>query len=97
MSSWIYKDGEIPSYKNESIERRYLNNVRKNQILKVKSSLLELKIDFIELKDRELKDSKINKIKSETEELFFKLIIVSMDDMDKFEQKEIKRKNEMKL
>ena len=58
MSSWIYKDGEIPSYKNESIERRYLNNVRKNQILKVKSSLLELKIDFIELKDRELKDSK---------------------------------------
>ena len=71
--------------------------MRKNQILKVKSSLLELKIDFIELKDRELKDSKINKIKSETEELFFKLIIVSMDDMDKFEQKEIKRKNEMKL
>ena len=58
MSLWIYKDGEIPSYKNESIERRYLNNVRKNQILKVKSSLLELKIDFIELKDRELKDSK---------------------------------------
>ena len=58
MSSWIYEDGEIPSYKNESIERRYLNNVRKNQILKVKSSLLELKIDFIELKDRELKDSK---------------------------------------
>ena len=58
MSSWIYKDGEIPSYKNESIERRYLNNVRKNQILKVKSSLLKLKIDFIELKDRELKDSK---------------------------------------
>ena len=42
------------------------------------------------MKDRELKDREI-KIKSEIEELFFKLIIVSIDDMDKFEQKEVKK------
>ena len=37
------------------------------------------------MKDRELK------IKREIEELFFKPIIVSIDDMDKFEQKEMKK------
>ena len=58
----------------------------KNQFLKVKNSLLE----FIELKERELKDREV-KIKREIEELFFKPIIVSIDDMDKFEVKEIKK------
>ena len=53
---------------------------------KVKNSLLELENDFIGLKDRELK------IKTEIEELFFKSIIVSIDDMDRFEQKEMKKK-----
>ena len=62
----------------------------KNQFLKVKNSLLELEEDFIALKDRELKDIEV-KIKREIEELFFKPIIVSIDDMDKFEQKEIKK------
>ena len=33
---------ENPNYKNENIERKYLNNMRKNQLLKVKNSLLEL-------------------------------------------------------
>ena len=47
---------ENPNYKNENIETKYLNNMRKNQFLKLKSSLLELKKDFIELKDREWKD-----------------------------------------
>ena len=37
------------------------------------------------MKDREVK------IKWETKELFFKLIIVSIDDMDKFEEKEMKK------
>ena len=32
---------ENPSHKNEDIERKYLNNMRKNQFLKVKNSLLE--------------------------------------------------------
>ena len=40
------------NYKNKSIEKKYLNNMRKNQFLKVKNSLLELEKDFIELKDR---------------------------------------------
>ena len=40
------------NHKNQSIERKYLNNMRKNQFLKVKNSLLELEKDFIKLKDR---------------------------------------------
>ena len=48
----------------------------------VNKSLLELQKNVIELKDRE------EKMKREIEELFFKLIIVSVDDSDKFEQKE---------
>ena len=43
--------------------------MRKNQFLKVKNSLLELEKDFIELKDRELRDREL-KIKREIEELF---------------------------
>ena len=57
--------------------------MRKNQSLKVKSSILELETDFTELKNRELKNR-------ETKEPFLKPIIVSLDDMDKFEQKEMK-------
>ena len=34
---------ENVNYKNENIERKYLHNMRKNQFLKVKNSLLELK------------------------------------------------------
>ena len=51
---------------NETIERKYLNNMRKNQFLKVKNGLLELEKNFIELKDRELKDREA-KIKTEIE------------------------------
>ena len=59
--------------------------MRQNQFLKVKNSLLELEKDVIELKDREVK------IKKEIEQLFFKAIMVSIDDMDNFEQKEMKK------
>ena len=51
---------------NETIERKYLNNMRKNQFLKVKNGLLELEKNFIELKDRELKHREA-KIKTEIE------------------------------
>ena len=64
--------------------------MRKNQFLMVKNRFLELEKDFTELKDRELKDREV-KIKREIEELFFKLIIVSVDDMDRFEKKEMKK------
>ena len=63
--------------------------------MKVKNSLLELEKDFIELNDRELKERRV-KMKSEIEELFYKLIIVSIDDMDKFEQKEMKKVRSIK-
>ena len=61
----------------------------KKKNLKVKNSLLEIEKDFIELKDRELKGDK--NIRREIEGLFFKPIIVLIDGMDKFEQKEIKK------
>ena len=64
--------------------------MQKNQFLKVKNSLLELEKYFIELEGRGLKDKEV-KIKGEIEELFLKPIIVSIDDMDKFEEKEMKK------
>ena len=67
---------EDPNYKNENIERKCLKIMRKNQFSEIKNSLLELQNDFIELKDKKVK------IKREIEELFFKPIVVSMDDMD---------------
>ena len=81
-----YLGMENQNYKNENIERKYLNNMRNNQCLNVKNSLLELEKDVIELKDRELKDREV-KIKRETEELFFKPVIVTIDCDYKFEEK----------
>ena len=49
--------------------------MQKNQILRVKNSLLDLEIDIIDLKDIGLKDREI-KIKREIEELFFKPILL---------------------
>ena len=43
-------------YKNENVESKYLKNMRNNQFLKVKNTLLELEKDFMGLKDRKLKD-----------------------------------------
>ena len=43
---------EYANFKNENIEKKYLNNMQKSRFLKVKNSLLELKKAFIELKDR---------------------------------------------
>ena len=39
------------------LRKKYLKNTLSNQFLKVKDSLLELVKDFIELNDKELKDS----------------------------------------
>ena len=52
---------------------------KKNDILKKKNQN-----DILKLKDRELKDREV-KIKTEIEQLFLKPIMVSADDMDKFE------------
>ena len=81
---------ENPNYKNENIERNNLNNMWKNQFLKVKNSLLELQKDLIELKDRELKD-RVVKIKKEIKEVFSKPSIVFIDDMDRFWEKYMKK------
>ena len=74
------------NYKDENFERKCINIMRKNQFLKVKNSLLELKIFFFELKDRKLKNREV-KIKWKIQELFLKPIIVSADEMDKYERK----------
>ena len=63
----------------------------KTRFLKLKNRLLNLEKDFIELKERELKKIKV-KIKREIKKLFFELITVSINDMDKFEQIELKKK-----
>ena len=78
---------EKPNYKNQNIERKFLKFTNfLNQFLKVKNSILELEKDFIELKDRDLKDREV-KIERKIEEIFFKSITVSIDDMDRFEKK----------
>ena len=61
-----------------------------NQFLRMKNSLLDLEIFFTELKGIELKDRK-DKIKKEIEKLFNKSIIVSKNDIDKFEEQEMKK------
>ena len=81
---------ENPSYKIKNIEKKFLNKMRENQFLMVKNSVLELKKDFIGLKGRKSKDREVA-IKREIEELFFKTMIMSIYDMDKFEQKEMKK------
>ena len=73
-----------------NFEKIQSNIVRKKQFLKVKNNLLELEKDFIDLKDIELKDKEI-KIKKEIEKLFFKPTFVSMEDMDWFEDEEMKK------
>ena len=73
-------------YKNEYIEKKYLENMLDNQFLKAKNSLSEFKKKFKELKDRELNDRQ-EKNERDVEELFYKPITVSKVDMDKFENK----------
>ena len=67
------------NYKNEQIEIKYQKRIRKNRILKVKNTLLDLKIDFRELKTRQIK------IRGEIEEISLKLINISKYNMNKFE------------
>ena len=66
---------ENRNYKKKPLKREYLTAMQKNQILKVKYSLLESEKDFIDLKDIELKDKEIE-AKREIKKLFFKPIFV---------------------
>ena len=65
---------ENSNYKEKNIDMKYLNNIWKNQFLKLKNNLLDSEKDFIELKDRELKDREVN-IKREIEELFLNQLL----------------------
>ena len=57
------------------ILKKYLKNMLNKQSLKVKNSLLELKKQFIGLKERQLKDRE-EKVKGEIRELIYNPIIV---------------------
>ena len=72
--------------KKENDETKLLNNMQKIQFLKLKNSLSESKDQRI--KRREMK------IIREIEELFLKPIII--DDMGKFDRKEMKKKKPIK-
>ena len=54
-------------YEIKNIEKKYLNIMQKNPLLRINNGLLEK--DFIELEERELRDKKV-KIKRELEEHF---------------------------
>ena len=64
--------------------------MQRSRFVKVKNEFLKLENGFIDLKDRELKDKEI-KIKRKIEKLMFQPIVVSINDMDKFEQNEMKK------
>ena len=67
--------------------------MRNNQFLKIHISLLELRKDFMEFKDRE---SNNREEKREIEEPFYKVIIVSKEDIDRFKEQKIKKKDQLK-
>ena len=69
----------------------YINNTRKIRIVKIKNNLLELEKSFEELKDKELRDREV-KFRKKIEDLFFKPINTSMNDLNKFEEKEMAKK-----
>ena len=64
--------------------------MQQKQFLKMKNNLLELEKQFFKLKDRELKNKEV-KINREIEQLFFKPILAFIDDIDKVEEKEMKK------
>lgn len=79
-----------PNYLSEKIERKYLSNMRKNKLLRVKNRLFKLKRYFIEIKDSKLTDRQVI-LKQEIAESFFKPITETIGDIDKFEQKELEK------
>lgn len=79
-----------PNYLSEKIERKYLSNMRKNKLLRVKNRLFKLKRYFMEIKDSKLTDRQVI-LKQEIAESFFKPITETIGDIDKFEQKELEK------
>ena len=76
---------ENSNYKNENTERNQL----KEPIFKRKEQSFRIRKRFYRIGRQEIKRDRI-KIKREIEELYFKPIIVSVDDVNKFEEKEMK-------
>ena len=69
---------------------------KKKGFLKVNIITFQVqKKDFTGLIGRELKDKEV-KIKREMEQIFFKPINLSIDDMEKFDQKDMDKKSPIK-
>ena len=58
------KNLELSNYKSQNNKTKDLNNTWRNRSLKIKKNFLELKNDFIGLKDGELKDRELITIKN---------------------------------
>ena len=63
--------------------------MRNNQFLKIHIGLLELRKNFMEFKDREFNN---REEKREIDEPFYKLIIASKEDIDRFKKTKNKEK-----
>ena len=63
--------------------------MRNNQFLKIHIGLLELRKYFMEFKDREFNN---REEKREIDEPFYKLIIASKEDIDRFKKTKNKEK-----
>ena len=84
-----------PNYKKQSIETKYLNNTQKKHILKGKEQLFRIRKRFYRIKRWRIKTQRTKKYKR-NRRLFFKPIIVTIDNMDRFEQKEMKKRDACK-
>ena len=51
---------ENTNYKSQTIDKKYLENLQENQFYIVKNSFSELEKDFIELKDRKIREKSKN-------------------------------------
>ena len=67
-----------------------LKQYAKEPISKGKKQFFGIRKWFYRIENKQLKVREV-KIKTEIQEFFFKPIIVSADDMDKFEEKEMKK------
>ena len=76
---------ENPNYKNENIEIKPLKIMQQNQFVMVKKWSFRIKKRFYRI------ERQISKNKKRDRRTIFKPIIATVDDMDRFEKKEMKK------
>ena len=86
------KNLELSNYKSQNNKTKYLNNTWRDRSLKIKKNFLELKNDFIGLKDGELKDRELITIKNSRNVCS----LLCLCDIDRFEEKKMEQKSSIK-